>query len=163
MCYWCLSTRGKVWLQWLLYFSIGEIDIKICHISWITFFYVVECNFTGHSLTMQRKGCIGIRYLWFFAGVAFDCVSMVLVWCCCTVTCIVYAFPWSRVVISIGNAFSRWLWRLLPWQQLEVFSSPCLQLLIWKLVVHCVAKQSSFLYEITGFSAIVCPLAPWEI
>ena len=82
---------------------------------------------------MQRKGCvhwfIGIRYLWFLAAVAFDCVGMVLVWYWHTVTCIVSAFPWSRVVISRGNAFSDWLGRLLPWQQLEVFSS-CLHLLI---------------------------------
>ena len=52
---------------------------------------------------------IGITYLWFVAGVAFDCVGMVLVWCCRTVTCIVYVFPWARVVISSGNAFSDWL------------------------------------------------------
>ena len=46
----------------------------------------------------------------FVAGrVAFDCVGMVLVWYWHTVTCIVYAFPWSRVVIRSGNAFSDWL------------------------------------------------------
>ena len=54
---------------------------------------------------------IGITYLWFVAGVAFDCVGMVLVWYWHTVhvTCIVYAFPWCRVVIRSSNAFSDWL------------------------------------------------------
>ena len=58
---------------------------------------------------MQRKGCvhwfIGIRYLWFLAAVAFDCVGMVLVWYWHTVTCIVSAFPWTIATLATVRGF----------------------------------------------------------